>query len=194
MRCARRRVSEAARRRGGRRLGSSGPRGGGLTHVDRATGLPAMVDVSAKPRSARTATAVSRVAMPPHVVAELRGGARGRDAGARELHGPKGPVLATAVVAGTAAVKMTPALIPFCHPLAVEGCRFETDIDDAGLTIRCTVSVSGRTGVEMEALTGASVAALTVYDMCKALSHDMEVSTRLLSKRGGRSGDVGPEP
>ena len=101
----------------------------------------------------------------------------------------KGPVFQTAIIAGTMAAKRTHELIPFCHPLGLEKCSLEVDCDEAGrVQIRCTVSVHGRTGVEMEALTGASVAALTVYDMCKALSHDIVIAdTRLLEKTGGKS-------
>jgi cyclic pyranopterin phosphate synthase len=104
-------------------------------------------------------------------------------------------VLNTAIVAGTLAAKRTHELIPFCHPLAIERCdiAIEPAGDDA-LEIRCTVAAHDRTGVEMEALTGASVAALTVYDMCKSLSHGIVIeATRLLSKSGGKS-DYRAEP
>ena len=107
---------------------------------------------------------------------------------ADELRSAKGPVLDTAIIAGTLAVKRTHELIPFCHPLAIDGCRFEMDfVSPAELRIRCTVSITHKTGVEMEALTGASIAALTVYDMCKALSHEIIIGEiRLLEKRGGK--------
>ena len=106
----------------------------------------------------------------------------------------KGSVIDTAIVAGTMAVKRTHELIPFCHPLPIHGCRFEISwSDDVTLSIECSVRTEHRTGVEMEALTGASVAALTVYDMCKALSHDIVIrQTRLLVKRGGKS-DIGAD-
>jgi len=154
-----------------------------LTHVD-AEGRPAMVDVSGKAVTAREATASTRVRFPADVARALR------DAGLRSA---KGPVVDTAIIAGTMAVKRTHELIPFCHPLPIDGCRFSVDWDGpATLRIDCTVRTVHRTGVEMEALTGASVAALTVYDMCKALSHRIVIGpTRLLAKRGGKL-DVGP--
>jgi cyclic pyranopterin monophosphate synthase len=101
----------------------------------------------------------------------------------------KGPIIETAIIAGTLAVKKTDELIPFCHPLPIDGIQFDlkwTKKDT--LKIICCVKTFHRTGVEMEALTGASVAALTVYDMCKALSHDLSIGpTRLIIKRGGKS-------
>ena len=149
-----------------------------LTHVDE-SGRPAMVDVSGKAVTLRTATACATVRLPPVVAAELR---------ASGFSTAKGPVFHTAIVAGTMAAKRTHELIPFCHPLGIEKCRLEVDMDPAGnVQVRCTVSVHHRTGVEMEALTGASVAALTVYDMCKALSHDIVLTDiRLLEKAGGK--------
>jgi cyclic pyranopterin phosphate synthase len=104
------------------------------------------------------------------------------------LRTKKGPVFDTAIIAGVMAAKRTHELIPFCHPLAIERCAFEIDFDGAReLLIRCTVAVTHRTGVEMEALTGASVAALTVYDMCKALSHEIVIGeVRLVEKSGGK--------
>jgi cyclic pyranopterin phosphate synthase len=100
----------------------------------------------------------------------------------------KGPVFDTAIVAGVMAAKRTHELIPFCHPLPIDKCDVQIESGAGGvITIRCQVSVHHRTGVEMEALTGATVAALTVYDMCKALSHDIEIlSVRLLEKTGGK--------
>ncbi len=100
----------------------------------------------------------------------------------------KGPVFQTAIVAGTLAAKRTHELIPFCHPLPLDHCTLDVAMDAAGtVVIRCRVAVQHRTGVEMEALTGASIAALTVYDMCKALSHDIVITeTRLLEKTGGK--------
>ena len=149
-----------------------------LTHIDRA-GRPAMVDVSDKPISVREASAECRVRFPAAVAAQLR------RAGLRT---GKGAVADTAIIAGTMAVKRTHELIPFCHPLPIDGCRIAIDWrDDASLQIDCTVRTTHRTGVEMEALTGATVAALTVYDMCKALSHEIVVSdVRLLEKSGGK--------
>jgi cyclic pyranopterin phosphate synthase len=149
-----------------------------LTHVD-ADRHPTMVDVSGKTASQRTATAEARVRFPPAVAAALR------DSG---LRSPKGPVFDTAIVAGVMGAKRTHELIPFCHPLGLENCRITIDLDGDAAVIRCTVSVHHKTGVEMEALTGASVAALTIYDMCKALSHDIIIGDlRLLAKDGGKS-------
>lgn len=150
----------------------------GLTHVD-AGGRPAMVDVSGKAATAREATARCLVQFPAGVATQLR---------ASGLQAAKGPILATAIVAGTQAVKRTWELIPFCHPLPIDGCRFEVDWDDENsLRIDCRVRTVHSTGVEMEALTGATVAALTVYDMAKALSHEIVVGpARLLAKSGGR--------
>lgn len=138
-----------------------------------------MVDVSTKAVSARRATAQAIVRFPSPVSAALR------EAGMR---GKKGPVLDTAIIAGTMAVKRTHEWIPFCHPLPIDGCEFEIDfVTPDELAIRCTVAVTHRTGVEMEALTGASAAALTVYDMCKALSHEIVIAeVRLLEKSGGK--------
>ena len=94
----------------------------------------------------------------------------------------------TAIIAGVMAAKRTHELIPFCHPLGIENCKILIDMQDDDAVIRCTVAVTHKTGVEMEALTGASIAALTIYDMCKALSHDIVIAdTRLVEKRGGKS-------
>lgn len=149
-----------------------------LTHIDPA-GRPAMVDVSAKPVTARAATAECRVRLPADVAVQLRGSG---------LKSAKGGIVETAIIAGTMAVKRTHELIPFCHPLPIDGCRISIDWSgDRDLRIECMVKTSHRTGVEMEALTGATIAALTVYDMCKALSHRIVVGpARLLGKRGGR--------
>lgn len=149
-----------------------------LSHVD-AQGRPGMVDVGAKATTARSAMAQARVVFPPAVAAALQ----------REgMRSAKGPILDTAIIAGTMAVKRTHELIPFCHPLAIEKCRIEARFDSATeLVIECEVGVSHKTGVEMEALTGASVAALTVYDMCKALSHEIVIAeVKLVAKAGGR--------
>jgi len=149
-----------------------------LTHIDPA-GRPAMVDVSAKPVTARAATAECRVRLPADVAVQLRGSG---------LKSAKGGIVETAIIAGTMAVKRTHELIPFCHPLPIDGCRISIDWNgDRDLRIECMVKTSHRTGVEMEALTGATIAALTVYDMCKALSHRIVVGpAKLLGKRGGR--------
>ena len=149
-----------------------------LSHVAN-DGSPTMVDVSGKATTAREAGARCLVQFPVEVAETLR---------AAGLHTAKGPVIATAIIAGTMAVKRTHELIPFCHPLPIDGCRFAIDWhDDTTLRIECEVKTTHRTGVEMEALTGATVAALTVYDMCKALSHEIVLGpAKLLAKRGGK--------
>jgi cyclic pyranopterin phosphate synthase len=149
-----------------------------FTHLD-ADQRPTMVDVSGKAATQRVATAEARVQFPAAVAAALR------DNG---LRSPKGPVFDTAIVAGVLGAKRTHELIPFCHPLGIESCRIAIDLEGDAAVIRCSVSVHHKTGVEMEALTGASIAALTVYDMCKGLSHDIVIGgVRLLSKDGGKS-------
>jgi cyclic pyranopterin phosphate synthase len=149
-----------------------------LTHLD-AANRPRMVDVGEKAMTARVAVAEAVVRFPKIVADALREGG---------MRSKKGPVIDTAIVAGTMAAKRTHDLIPFCHPLAIERCRIEADfVSDTELAIRCEVAVTHKTGVEMEALTGASVAALTVYDMCKALSHEIAIErVRLLEKSGGK--------
>src|SRR6202043_3004411 len=149
-----------------------------LTHVD-AGNRPAMVDVGAKRVTQRIAVAEARIRLPRTVARALR---------ASGHRTSKGPVFDTAIVAGVMAAKRTHELIPFCHPLALEDCQIEiVPQGRAEIAVRCRVSVHHRTGVEMEALTGATVAALTIYDMCKALSHDIETGGgRLRKKPGGR--------
>src|ERR1700754_3331446 len=146
----------------------------GLTHLD-SQNRPTMVDVGAKEVTHRVAVAEARVRLPRAVALALR------KSGHRTK---KGPVFDTAIVAGVMAAKRTHELIPFCHPLGLDNCAIEIESDDPGtIVIRCRVSVHHKTGVEMEALTGASVAALTVYDMCKALSHDIRIeSVQLVEK------------
>jgi cyclic pyranopterin phosphate synthase len=148
-----------------------------LTHLDERR-RPTMVDIGAKQTTHRVATAEALVRLPRPVALELkRSGHRTR----------KGPVFDTAIIAGVLAAKRTHELIPFCHPLALEDCQLEIEPVRGGVRVRCRVAVHHRTGVEMEALVGASVAALTIYDMCKALSHDIEITgVRLLAKSGGR--------
>ena len=145
-----------------------------------------MVDVGAKAETERVATARSRIWLGKTLMGRLQD---------HELHTAKGPVIQTAIIAGTMAVKRTAELIPFCHPLPINGCDFESQaVDEERLELRCTVRTFGKTGVEMEALTGASVAALTVYDMCKALSSEIAIEdTRLLSKTGGKQDYQHPE-
>jgi cyclic pyranopterin phosphate synthase len=152
-----------------------------FTHVD-ASSRPTMVDVGEKAVTKRTATAQTRVRFPAEVAEALR---------SKQFNTSKGPVFQTAIIAGTMAAKRTHELIPFCHPLGLENCKLAIDMDGDEAVVQCTVSIHHKTGVEMEALTGASVAALTIYDMCKALSHDIVIAeTRLIEKRGGKS-DVG---
>jgi len=143
-----------------------------------------MVDVSGKSPALRTAIAETRVRFPAAVAEALRGSG---------FRSAKGPVFDTAIVAGVMGAKRTHELIPFCHPLGIENCHIGIELDGDAAVIRCTVSVHHKTGVEMEALTGACVAALTVYDMCKALSHEIVIGdTRLISKIGGKS-DYAPK-
>lgn len=158
----------------------------GLTHLSAAR-RPTMVAVGDKAVSARVAEAEARLQLPASVARALR-------ATGHRTH--KGPIFDTAIIAGVMAVKRTHELIPFCHPLPIEHCRI--DIASTArheIHIRCRVEVHHKTGVEMEALTGATIAALTVYDMCKALSHDIRItSVRLLHKSGGRRTVGAPGP
>lgn len=149
-----------------------------ITHLD-SSNRPRMVDVGAKTATARHAVAQAIVRFPAAVARALR---------AADMRAKKGPIIDTAIIAGTLAVKRTHELIPFCHPLAIERCDFFIEFATATqLEIRCEVAITHKTGVEMEALTGASVAALTVYDMCKALSHEIVIAeVRLLEKSGGK--------
>lgn len=138
-----------------------------------------MVDVSAKAVTVREARAECRVRFPADVAVQLR---------ANDLRSAKGGIVETAIIAGTMAAKRTHELIPFCHPLPIEGCKIAIDwTGEHELGIQCSVRTTHRTGVEMEALAGATIAALTVYDMCKALSHRIVIGpAKLLGKRGGR--------
>ena len=149
-----------------------------LTHLDSAN-RPKMVDVGAKTASMREAIAEAIVKLPRAVARELtKTGHRTK----------KGPVFDTAIVAGVMAAKRTHEIIPFCHPLALERCDIDIAAQPGGIIrIVCSVAIHHKTGVEMEALTGAMAAALTIYDMCKALSHDIEIGqVRLLRKSGGK--------
>ena len=148
-----------------------------LTHLDEA-GAARMVDVSAKDVTSREAVATGRVLTSPEVVRLLRGEGV-----------PKGDALGVARVAGILAAKRTPDLVPLCHPLAISGVSVDLEVTDDAVEIRATVRTSDRTGVEMEALTAVSVAALTIYDMVKAVDRGMTLTDlRLDEKRGGRSG------
>ena len=150
----------------------------GLTHLDD-TGAARMVDVGGKAVTARMAVAGGRIGMTALALAAIREGSA-----------KKGDVLATARIAGIMAAKRTAELIPLCHPLPISSVTIDLALDADGVAVTASVSTTGQTGVEMEALTAASVAALTLYDMCKAVDKGMVVeSLCLLEKRGGKSGD-----
>lgn len=139
-----------------------------------------MVDVGQKKVTHRIAKARSIVVVNEEILSKLQG---------NELQTAKGPVFQTAIIAGVMAAKRTGELIPLCHPLGLENCQIDIAVNEANeIEIICTASLTGKTGIEMEALTGASIAALTIYDMCKAMSHEIIIKeTRLIEKRGGKS-------
>ena len=149
-----------------------------FTHIDDRN-QPTMVDVGDKTATERQAHARTIVQLPPEILEKLVDG---------DIQSAKGPVFQPAIIAGTMAVKKTSELIPFCHPLPIEECKITIAADEQQrIVIDCTVRVHHKTGVEMEALTGASVAALAIYDMCKGLSHDIVIeSTQLIEKTGGK--------
>lgn len=150
-----------------------------LTHID-SKGNPTMVDVGAKQVTARKAVAQSIVLLPDEVLTLLEGD---------ELRSKKGPVFQTAVIAGIMAAKKTGELIPLCHPLGLDNCSVTISFNaEREVVVECTAALTARTGVEMEALVGASIAALTIYDMCKAMSHNIVIKeTRLVEKTGGKN-------
>jgi len=149
-----------------------------LTHLDD-KGAARMVDVGGKPETARSATATGKIRMSAETLAAVRDGS-----------GPKGDVLAAARIAGIMAAKKTGELIPLCHPLALDAVTVDFAFEAGGVRATARASLTGRTGVEMEALTATSVALLTIYDMAKALDKGMVVEeVRLLEKTGGKSGD-----
>jgi cyclic pyranopterin phosphate synthase len=149
-----------------------------LTHLD-ASGAAQMVDVSAKPDTVREAVAEGVITMAPQVIAAIR---------ASDIK--KGDVLGTARIAGIMAAKQTSNLIPLCHPLPIASVSVDFDYVETGVRVETRVRTTGKTGVEMEALTAASVALLTIYDMAKALDKAMVIGpVRLLAKSGGKSGD-----
>ena len=149
----------------------------GFTHLNE-TGQPAMVDISGKLDTYRIAVAESRVFLPAIIREQLQ---------CQDIVTKKGAVFQTAIIAGVMAAKKTPELIPLCHGLLLDGCDIQIQLEEETAVIKCTVKTNGKTGVEMEALTGASVAALTIYDMCKAFSQEIVIrETRLLSKSGGK--------
>lgn len=148
-----------------------------LSHVDKEN-RPSMVDVSDKLVSDREAHAQSVLVLPDDVLQQVSDD---------EIQTSKGPVFATAIIAGVMAAKKTHELIPFCHPIGLDSCKVTIVLRGNKAVIDCHCKVTHKTGVEMEALTGASIAALTVYDMLKALSHDIIISeTRLMAKSGGK--------
>lgn len=151
----------------------------GLSHLDE-RGAAHMVDVSAKDETAREAVAEGYVLMEPETLARIQQGGM-----------PKGDVIAVARIAGIMGAKRTSDLIPMCHPLPITGVVVDLEAEGADrLRIRATVKTTGKTGVEMEALTAVSTAALTLYDMCKAVDRGMRIEgIRLLEKRGGKSGE-----
>jgi cyclic pyranopterin monophosphate synthase len=148
-----------------------------LTHVDKAN-RPTMVDVGDKAVTTRTASARARIVFPADAIVQS----------GEVLRTKKGPVFETAIIAGVMAAKRTHELIPFCHPLPLEDCKIDIAWGAPNeVVIECSVRATHKTGVEMEALTGASIAALTIYDMCKALTHEIEIrDVALLSKTGGK--------
>jgi cyclic pyranopterin monophosphate synthase len=149
-----------------------------FSHLDE-RGQPNMVDVGEKQISRRTATARSIVSLPAEVLEQLAGG---------DIQTKKGSVFQTAVIAGIMAAKKTGDLIPLCHPLGLDNCNISIHLTEKQeVAIDCTATITAKTGVEMEALVGASIAALTIYDMCKALSHDIIIrETKLMEKTGGK--------
>ncbi|CAM3835585.1 cyclic pyranopterin monophosphate synthase MoaC [Mucilaginibacter galii] len=151
-----------------------------FTHINPDTNHPTMVDVSDKQVTKRVACAQSIVVLGEEIMKHLQG---------NDIQTKKGPVFQTAIIAGTMAAKKTADLIPLCHPLGLENCKVEISINQQQeVVIQCTATITSKTGVEMEALTGASVAALTIYDMCKAFSHHIVIKeTKLLEKTGGKS-------
>jgi cyclic pyranopterin phosphate synthase len=149
-----------------------------LTHLDE-RGAARMVDVSSKPTTERVAVAGCRVLLAPATLELLASGGL-----------PKGDALAVARVAGIMGAKRTPDLVPLCHPLPITGVDLDLRVEEDGVAITATVRTTGRTGVEMEALTAAATAALTLYDMVKGVQRDARIDgLRLLAKRGGRSGE-----
>ena len=147
---------------------------------------PAIVDVSGKAVTKRVAHARTVVRVPEVILDQFQDG---------EVQSKKGPVFQTAILAGVMASKKTWDLIPLCHPISLEDCKIDIALnDDRAIQIDCTATATHKTGVEMEALTGATVAALTIYDMCKGMSHDITIeSTRLISKTGGKSDYRAPD-
>lgn len=149
-----------------------------FTHLDGA-GNPSMVDVGQKEPTRRTARARSIVVLNEKILEQLEN---------EDIHTKKGPVFQTAIIAGVMAAKKTGELIPLCHPIGMDNCQIDIHVNEAReVVIDCTASVFAKTGIEMEAMVGASLAALTIYDMCKAFSHDIIIKeTKLMEKTGGK--------
>ena len=155
-----------------------------LTHID-ASGRPRMVDITEKPDTQREAVAKCLVRMKASTLERLKKG-----------DVPKGDVLAVAQLAGIMATKQTPHLIPLCHPILIGDAKVEFSLDEGNSTVEITAAVksTGKTGVEMEALTAAAISALTIYDMCKAIDRGMKIENlRLIRKSGGKSGTINLE-
>ena len=151
----------------------------GFSHINK-DGNPKMVDVSGKNITKRTAVAKASMFLGKEVIAHFQND---------ELVTKKGPVFQTAIIAGIQAVKKTSEIIPMCHPLLISGVEINIQVvDDEQIEVGCKVTIEGKTGVEMEALTGASAACLTIYDMCKSISHNMVIKeVKLIEKTGGKS-------
>ena len=148
-----------------------------FTHID-PSGNPTMVDVSEKKITKRTAKAQATVNVGEEIISLIQG---------NELITKKGPVFHTAIIAGVMGAKNTSSMIPFCHPLGLEDCQVQIHVKGNSIIIDSTARITAKTGVEMEALTAATVAALTVYDMCKAISHNIIIEEiKLMEKTGGK--------
>ena len=149
-----------------------------FTHLDEA-GNPSMVDVGKKQATYRRAVARAIIQVPTEVMEQLENG---------DIQTKKGPVFQTAIIAGVMAAKRTGELIPLCHPIGMDNCQVDIHIDEQQrIVVDCTASVFAKTGIEMEAMTGASLSALTIYDMCKAFTHDIIIQeVKLMAKSGGK--------
>ena len=149
-----------------------------LSHLDERS-VPRMVNISSKENSQRSAIARTEVWLPEEIREKFKDG---------DIHAKKGAVFKTAIIAGTMGLKQTSQLIPFCHQINIEGIKIDITLEGDRAVILCSVNTYGKTGVEMEALMGAQIAALTIYDMCKSLGHQMRIENcHLLKKRGGKS-------
>ena len=150
-----------------------------FTHIDK-NGNPKMVDVSAKKTTKRTAIAKASMFLGEDIISNFS---------ENELYTKKGPVFQTAIIAGIQAVKKTSSLIPMCHPLLINGVNVQIEVvDSENINVFCKVTIEGKTGVDMEALTGVNIACLTIYDMCKSRSQKMIIKEiKLVEKTGGKS-------